>query len=66
MANQLPYKPMTEWKSLHALLDVAQWKWIPLCLSRSDGIFNDYSLSGMALVITSYDFNEFLKLRLII
>lgn len=32
----------------------------------SDGTFSDYSLSGMALVITSYDFNEFLKLRLII
>lgn len=56
---------MTEWKSLHALLEVAQWNWIPLCLPSSDGTFNEDSLSGMTLMVASYDYNEFFKVRLI-
>lgn len=55
---------MTEWKSLHELLGVAQWKWITLCLSSTDGVFNKNSLSGMTLMMASYDYNEFLKLNI--
>lgn len=54
---------MIEWKSLHALLDVAPWRWIPLCVSSSDGAFNEDSSSGMTLIMASCDFNEFLKLN---
>lgn len=52
---------MTEWKSLHILLDVAQWWLISLCLSSSDCIFNEDSLHRMSLMMASQNYNENLK-----
>lgn len=54
---------MTEWKSLHALLEVAQWKWIPLCLSSSTGTFNQDSSNGKTLMMLAMNIINFSSLE---